>query len=104
MSLGADMFHLYFIMNLLNFFATYVHMHLFAPLTTCLVPKYNQIQEEEKKIKNAKLCYLMIELTTSLTSFIFEVTNISVKNDKYERSLLRACVGPYFIFILRQLK
>ena len=37
--LVINMFYLYMTKNLLIFFAIYMHMHLFAPLTTCVLPK-----------------------------------------------------------------
>ena len=43
------MFNLYVIENLLIYFATYVHMHLVAPLATCVLPKQDQTQENNSK-------------------------------------------------------
>ena len=44
--LETDMFYLYITKNPLIFFAIYMHMHLFAPLTTFVLPKQNQTQQK----------------------------------------------------------
>lgn len=44
------MLYLYISKNLLVFFATYVRMHLFAPLTTFVLLKQNETHEKAQKL------------------------------------------------------
>ena len=47
LNLGAKMFYFYISMNLLILFASYVHVHLFAPLIICVLPTKNQTEEKD---------------------------------------------------------
>ena len=68
-----------FYIILCNLFA----LHLFSPLTTCVLLKQNQTQKRTQKF--SKFYNPKQNKTTSLPSFIFGVTDTSLESNKYGR-------------------